>query len=119
MTEITKEIVVYLSEDGKEFLSRYDCVKHEEKMKEVAERYAYLSEFITKEMNYFFKRDSTNLFKVTAYDDDLTIETLWDGHYSELDGDFDIDYSLWDPFKRMIRIKYGYDIKTPSWYWGK
>jgi hypothetical protein len=114
MKEIT--ITVYISRDGVEFKTEHACLEHEKELAEFEERAEYLQENITKEFCEYFKKKD---IKFEIHQDETKILYYWGDRWCEFDEDFDIDYSEWEKFKKLIRKKYGYKINTPYWYWGK
>lgn len=123
-TEVTR--VVFISNDGKEFLSERSCFNHEKEVERKKKRADYLSQHCTdllRELNPNKDRyDFIIEFRVDLTDFSIKQKSLHEfaiQEYEEPDEDFNLDYNTYRTFVDLVYIRHGFDIDVPSCYWSK
>lgn len=129
MKEITK--IIYLAEDGEEFVNKEDCLEYEKKLLENKNRLDFLSKKIKEEM-YLFNGLITDENQQETLDDIWIEATLSDGVKMgmiwnvdgkiikpEFDEDICFDTEKLNEFENLIKMKYGYVMSVPYYYFPK
>ncbi len=122
-TEVTR--IVYIANDGKEFANEYGCVEHEKRVERNKKRSEYLSQQLTALLRELNPDKDRYDFVVEISDSLNTVikQKLLGGFpfndYHEPDENFNLKYSVYELFKELSQIRYGFDASVPSYYWGK
>jgi leucyl aminopeptidase (aminopeptidase T) len=117
MKEETKQVTMYVADDGKEFTHAWECKDYEAHSTIEKKRRDYLQENVSSMLHIRhpdvgFRIFSNNVAQMGYLEEDGE-------NFEEFDEDFPFSIDDWDKFKDDVYIKFGYKIKIPLWYWGK
>lgn len=121
MKTIEKTITVWVADDGKEFEYKHQCLSYINHKTFELKRIEFLSQVLKEEFKSNFP-DLHDVIDKLEFRPNITGDTIIiHEDYGEFEEDFDGWFAreLYEKVKENMRIKYGFNLYFPSYYWSK
>lgn len=120
MKKIEKIITVYITDDGKEFNSENEALSYYNNKIFEENRKKVLTEYLINEFKSIFHDSIEDIEKLT-FELNLKGESKIFYNGNQFDENFDglFDDELFSRLQEIMRLKYGFNLTIPYWYYSK